>query len=149
MLIHKGGRLYAGRSSFALPDNCKLGSPKYSVANYGVIVFTLDESCSIDTNFESHADNARKSFQSALTDYRWGKKVECVPYPAGTAWATTYNDGKFDYYEVRTDASTGLQSPNGQEINLFRITVIARTKEDIETIRQSLLITEILNSFQP
>ena len=149
MLIHRNGRFYVGRSSFALPNECKLGRSPYEPAESGIVIRPIDDSCYIDICFEDRTDDAKLSLQGALSEYECGKEVQPIEYPSGTAWCALYSDGHYNFFEVRADAPTGMQANTGRDVNLFRITVTAKADRDIEAIRKLPLITELLNSFQP
>ena len=52
MLVYKDGRFYAGRSSFALVNGYKLNDAPPALYRNGINLYTSDEACMIDVNFE-------------------------------------------------------------------------------------------------
>ena len=124
MLLYKDGRLYAGRSSFALVNGCKVNDNPPAWYRNGITLNTEDETCMIDINFEHGNGGAQKSLEES-------RITEELDKLAGF------------------DAPTGLKDSEGSDVNIFRMIVTAPHGSDIKTIRKHPEIAGILNSFQP
>ena len=66
MLLYKDGRLYAGRSSFALVNGCKVNDNPLAFYRNGINLYTTDETCLIDVNFEHGDGGAQGSMEESL-----------------------------------------------------------------------------------
>ena len=153
MLHYKDGRLYAGRSSFALVNGCKVNDNPPAWYRNGITLNTEDETCMIDINFEHGNGGAQKSLEeSRITeelDKLAGTRIEQKVFAGRSAWCAEYQGDLYKYFEVRFDAPTGLKDSEGSDVNIFRMIVTAPHGSDIKTIRKHPEIAGILNSFQP
>lgn len=150
MLTYEGGRLFAGRSSFALPSRCKINDAPLATLRNGINLCSLDETCVIDANFEYGEGGAQTSLESnlAVNDIQ-GARMKSRSFQGGTGWCAEYKGISYSYLEVRFDAPTGVIDKDGREANIFRVVVTAPIDANMRSIRHSPEITELLNSFQP
>lgn len=153
MLIYRDGRLYAGSSSFALVNGCKVNDAPLALYRNGVNLFTNDETCMIDVNFEHGSGGAQGSMEESLITEELAKlkgtRIESRTYAGHTCWCAEYRGDRYKYFEARFDAPTGLKDSDGNDVNIFRMVVTAPWDSHIETIRRNAEIAGILNSFQP
>lgn len=150
MLTYEGGRLFAGRSSFALPGRCKINDAPLATLRNGINLCSLDETCVIDANFEYGEGRAQTSLESnlAVNDIQ-GARMKSRSFQGGTGWCAEYKGISYSYLEVRFDAPTGVIDKDGREANIFRVVVTAPIDANMRSIRHSPEVAELLNSFQP
>lgn len=153
MLLYKDGRLYAGRSSFALVNGCKVNDNPLAFYRNGINLYTTDETCLIDVNFEHGDGGAQGSMEESLITEELAKlsgtKIEPRKYGGHTCWCAEYRGDLHRYFEVRFDAPTGLKDSQGNDVNIFRMVVTAPHDSKSEAIRRIPEVVGILNSFQP
>lgn len=150
MLTCEGGRLFAGRSSFALPSKCKVNDAPLATLRNGINLCSLDETCLIDANFEYGEGGAQTSLESnlAVNDIL-DAKIKSRNFGGETGWCAEYKGISYSYLEVRFDAPTGVIDKDGKEANIFRVAVTAPIDANMRSIRHLPEIAELLNSFQP
>lgn len=152
MLICKNGRLYAGQSSFALPDGCKVNDAPLAAYRNGINLCTEDETCTIDVNFEYGVGGAKESIEDSMVSEELADlspKVETRTYGGITCWCIEYEGDLHRYFESRFDAPTGLKDGDGNDINIFRMVVTAPHDSNIKSIRHKSEIVGLLKSFRP
>ena len=136
MLTYKEGRLFAGRSSFALPSKCKVNDAPLATLRNGINLCSLDETCLIDANFECGEGGAQTSLESNLAI----NEILDVEIKSRSSYS---------YLEVRFDAPTGVIDKDDKEANIFRVVVTAPVGANMRSIRHLPEIAELLNSFHP
>lgn len=153
MLVYRDGRFYAGRSSFALVNGCKLNDEAPALYKNGITLYTSDETCMLDVNFEHGVGGAQGSMKDSLVTEELGKlsgtKIEPREYAGQECWCAEYMGDLHKYFEARFDAKTGLKDSDGKDVNIFRVVVTAPFDCNIKSIRDNAEIIGILNSFQP
>lgn len=153
MLIYKDGRLYAGRSSFALVNGCRVNDEPPALYRNGVNLYTADETCMIDVNFEHGDGGAAGSIKDSLVTEELeklsGTKIESREYSGHVCWCAEYKGDLHKYFEARFDAPTGLKDSEGKDVNILRVVVTAPYGSSFKSIRSNAEIVGILNSFQP
>ena len=119
MLVYKDGRFYAGRSSFALVNGCKLNDAPPALYRNGINLYTSDEACMIDVNFEHGIGGAQGSMKDSLVAEELGKlsgtKIEQREYAGQQCWCAEYMGDLYKYFEARFDAQTGLKDSEGKD----------------------------------
>lgn len=148
MLVFKEGRFYAGRSSFAIPEGCKVNDhPRIFLSN-GIALSMPDETITIDVNFEYSEKGAKKGLAESLAEYATSK-MKARTFSGGTGWCAECRGDLYAYLEVRFDASTGLTDRHGDPINTFRVVATAPYNTDIRSLRKSPEMAGLINSFRP
>ena len=150
MLIYEGSRLFAGRSSFALPSKCKINDAPLATLRNGINLCSLDEICLIDANFEYGEGGAQTSLESSLAiNDILDAKIKSRSFKGGIGWCAEYRGISYSYWEVRFDAPTGVIDKGDKEANIFRIAVTAPIDANMPSIQHLPEIMELLNSFHP
>jgi hypothetical protein len=153
MLIYKDGRFYANNSSFALVNGCKVNDNPLAWYRNGINLYTEDESCMIDINFEYGHGGAQGSMEESMVTEELvklsGTRIESRVFAGHTCWCAEYQGDLYKYFEARFDAPTGLIDKEGNNINIFRMVVTAPLDSDVKTILRYTEIIGILNSFRP
>lgn len=148
MLTYRDGRLYAGRSSFAIPDGCKINDhPRIFLTN-GIALTMPEEDITVDVNFEFSEQGAEKGLAESLAEYATGKMKD-RSFPGGTGWCAECRGDLYAYFEVRFDAPTGLTDSNGDPVNTFRVVATAPRDTDIRAMRKSAEMMGLIESFRP
>ena len=150
MLTYKEGRLFAGRSSFALPSKCKVNDAPLATLRNGINLCSLDETCLIDANFECGEGGAQTSLESNLAiNEILDVEIKSRSFGGQTGWCAGYRGISYSYLEVRFDAPTGVIDKDDKEANIFRVVVTAPVGANMRSIRHLPEIAELLNSFHP
>lgn len=148
MLVYRDGKLYAGKSFFSIPNDCKINDAPLSTYPNGINLTDEGEEVLIDVNFEFGLGGAKKSLEESLLLGEYQKvKIKARPFPGGTAWCAEYRGDLYSYFEAKFDAATGLLDSLGREINTFRILVTAPLNSNLRFLRHSSIVSGLLESF--
>ncbi|MCM1149303.1 MAG: hypothetical protein NC319_04315 [Butyricicoccus sp.] len=148
MLVFKEGRLYAGRSSFAIPDGFRVNDRPNVFLSNGIMLSMPDEAISVDVNFEYSENGAEEGLRESLAEFTVSK-MKARSFDGGTGWCAESRGDLYAYLEVRFDAPTGIANAHGDPVNTFRVVATAPYDTNIRALRKSPEMAGLLNSFRP
>lgn len=145
MLTYCDGRLYLGKVSFALPNNCKIVTDPDLIPLCGVVICSPDESFYLDIDFSS----ARTSAEYDLNHYMENdpKTPKATPFiaPNAKGWERTLSLAPCLDHEIAFDVETGVHDAAGP-VNLFSIIITPKGSTTISDVKKSKIFQDLVDS---
>lgn len=148
MLLHKNGRFYCGRASFALPDNCQVFTMEHELyAEYGFTLADTSESYTMDVCFRHEDDKPQGVLSNNVENVAHGP-YELRPYEDNgiSGYYATYHDKRNYYLEFVLTVDAEIGDIDDEPVNTFSLLVQSESESGIQKAEADTLIWELLKS---